>query len=154
MCPSSAPTREPWSPGDCSYSLEVSYLLRRLLFTLTGFRLLPGPCPGYSSLLRLLLWLLPLLVTLLPSLLPPPFGPCLSGVLLLALPLTLQIFTRCLCKGRGAGGEGEEEELGWDGPLGAATWAVLLPPRPWLTGFIFQVSVFVPDLITLLNLIQ
>ena len=107
---------------------------------MTGFRLLPGQCPPYSLLLRLLLWLLPLLLTLPTSLLSPPLGPSLAAGLLLILTLSLRLISHFMggVPG-GGGGEGEDEELVWDGARGAATWAVLLPPRNLAAGLILQV---------------
>ena len=109
------------------------------MFTVTGFRLLPGSPPLYSLLLRLLLWLLPLLLSLLPSLLAPPIGPTLGACLMVALTFALRLFTLCVGRPQG-GGEGEEEEVVWDGAIGATTWDTLLPHRHPLAGFLLQVT--------------
>ena len=113
---------------------------RRLVFTVTGFRLVPGHPPFYSPILRLLLWLLPLLLVLIPAILPPPLGPSLAAALILGFTLILRLISRVIGqKPSVGGGEGEEEELVWDGFLGPTTWTILLPPRHPLAGFLLQV---------------
>ena len=122
------------------FSKPSTSLVRRLVFTVTGFRLVPGHAPFYSLLLRLLLWLLPLLLVLLPAILPPPLGPSLAAALILGFTIALRL-TSCVIgqKPSVGGGEGEEEELVWDGVLGPTTWTVLLPPRHLLAGLALQV---------------
>ena len=122
------------------FSKPSTSLVRRLVFTVTGFRLVPGHAPFYSLLLRLLLWLLPLLLVLLPAILPPPLGPSLAAALILGFTIALRLAS-CVIgqKPSVGGGEGEEEELVWDGVLGPTTWTVLLPPRHLLAGLFLQV---------------
>ena len=125
-------------------------LSRRLFFTLTGFRLVPGRPPFYSLVLRLLLWLLPLLLALLPAILPPPLGPSLAATLILGFTFTLRLISHLIGqKSSAGGGEGEEEELVWDGVLGATTWTILLPPRHPLAGLLLQVHTVCLALYTL-----